>query len=179
MLGLILLLCNSCSTDSEDPDGQDSDDKVYYIKFKYNGVQKDYRMNTLAQFYYDNNNLSYRCNLTGGLKANNAADAFTLFVVNKEALTTNKKYQMKNGIEMQNGGVMPQVIAVFLNENGKGYTAQFLSTDFLAFDDEAEMMFTEITDKYTKGTFTARVFTSAPDREELLITDGEFRLAIY
>lgn len=174
----MLLLTIGCSSDG-DPDLNDPNGD-YYVRFKCNGVQMTYKVHSEVQVYFDEKNLVYRCNIVGSARIINTHEAMSLFLVSKIPYETGVTYTLNTEVEMAgNGAIMPQVTAVYLDENAKGYTAQFLPSDWFDFKDAAEVKFTEITDNHFKGTFSARVFTSVPDRDELLITDGEFYVSIY
>jgi hypothetical protein len=176
LCGAILALVAACSSDDDPGPGQGTG---YYIRFKVSGTQKEYKANPVAQVYFDEDNLAYRCNIVGSGNIVSTHDVMTLFMVSKEPFKKDVQYVLQTEVEMaSNGSQMPQVAAVYIDENKKGYTAQFLPADWFDFDDHAEAKFTEMTDKHIKGTFSARVFTSIPDREELLITDGEFYVPV-
>lgn len=177
LLLLSIVLLAGCSKKSDNP----AEPGTYYVRFKADGVQKEYRNHTLAQFYYDPENLSYHCNMTSSLKmAELGKDALSLFLLSKTAYKTGERYHLRKEIEMpKTNAIMPQVMLVFFTESGKPYTAQFLPVTGLQFDDAAEVKFTEITDKYVKGTFSGLAFTSMPERAEVTVTDGEFYLAVY
>lgn len=175
--GIALLLMTACSSDNEPGPDPDTD---YYVRFKCNGVQKNYQAHSIVQIYFDEENKVYRCNIIGSARIVNTKDAMSLFMVAEDPYETEVAYTLSTEVEMAgNGAIMPQVTAVYLDEGGKAYTAQFLQSDWYDFKDQAEVKFTEITDKHFKGTFSARVFTAMPEREELLITDGEFYVSIY
>lgn len=176
---LLLLILGSCSKKSDNP-GEPGDGE-YYLRYKSDGVQKEYKAITLAQFYYDAENLTYHCNMTSSLALNNASkDMLSLLLVNKESYKTGVTYQLTNGIEMaKNGAIMPQAAIALSDENGKPYTAQFLPATWYQFDDMAEVRFTAITDKFVKGTFSGLAFTAMPERAEKKVTDGEFYLRIH
>lgn len=177
LFGIALQLVTGCSADG-DP-GPDADAE-YFVRFKCNGVQKTYKAHSVAQTYFDEKNDVYRCNIIGSTEILNTHDAMSLFLVAEDSYVTGISYKLATEVEMAgNGAIMPQVTAVYLDESGKGYTAQFLQSDWYDFKDQAEVTFTEITDKYFKGTFSARVFTAMPEREELQITDGEFYVSVY
>lgn len=176
------LIIPGCSGGGEDPDGkvppEDPASHPYYLSFRFNGEEIIYKSHTVAQFYYDEENLAYHCNLVASLETNNIKNGVTVFLTNKEAFVSGVDYQLVNGIEMAaNGAVMPQVTVVLFDEDGKAYTAQFLSVEGLEFGDTATLRFTEITNAYVKGTFSAIVFTAIA-REEGVITDGEFYFSI-
>ncbi|QEH42992.1 hypothetical protein [Chitinophaga sp. XS-30] len=177
LLLLSMVLLAGCSKKSDNPAAPGT----YYLRFKADGVQKEYKAHTLAQLYYDPENLSYHCNMTSSLKtAELGKDALSLFLLSKTAYKTGERYHLRNEIEMpKTNAIMPQVMISMFTESGKPYTAQFLPVTGLQFDDAAEVKFTEITDKYVRGTFSGLAFSMLPERAELKVTDGEFYLAVY
>ncbi|GEP98178.1 hypothetical protein CCY01nite_44380 [Chitinophaga cymbidii] len=175
---LAVLLVAGCSKKKgDDPASADG----YYLRFKADGVQREYKQTTTAHIYYDADNLTYHCNLAATLTfAGTTKDLMTLFLVNKTAFTTGVTYRLSNGIDMEEtGAVMPQVMISLLDPQGKPYTAQFLPVTGLQFDDKAEVRFSEITDKYVKGTFSGLAFGVLPERKEMKIEEGSFYLSIF
>ena len=172
----VLLMAGCSKKKGDDPAAADD----YYLRFKADGVQREYRQTTNAQFYYDADNKTYHCNLVATLTFGaTTKDIFTLFLVNKTAFTTGVTYQLSNGIDMEEtGAVMPQVVISVLDPQGKPYTAQFLPVTGLQFDDKAEVRFSEITDKYVKGTFSGLAFGALPERKEMKIEEGSFYLSV-
>lgn len=176
---LLLLILGSCSKKSDNPG--EPGDGAYFLRYKSDGVQQEYKVTVLAQLYYDAENLTYHCNMTAGLSLNNVTkNILSLFLVNKESFKTGVTYQLANGIKMaKNGAIMPQVMISLLDASGKPYTAQFLPATWYQFDDKAEVTFTVVTDKFVKGTFSGLAFTAMPERAEKKVTDGEFYLPIH
>ncbi|WP_157986354.1 hypothetical protein [Chitinophaga alhagiae] len=174
---LITILLAGCSKKG-DPAG--AEPAEYYLRFKAEGLQQEYRQVTSAHLYYDAENLAYHCNLTAALDISAPTrNILSLFLVNKEQYKTGIVYHLRNGIHMpKTNAVMPQVMISLLNENGKPYTAQLLPASWYQFDDMAEVRFSEITDKHVRGYFSGLAFTAMPERTPMKITDGEFYLSV-
>jgi hypothetical protein len=165
---VIIAVLASCGSD-DDAGGPDA--KEFYMKFKANGVQMVFDEQAVAVFHYDNNNKSYHCQTFANKTSEINKDALDLMIVDTEELTTGVMYSLKNEVELQVFGPTLQAKAVYWDAAGIGFSAQLPATT-----DELEVTFTENTGDYVKGTFKGRVFTSV-DRDEVVFTEGEFKLS--
>ena len=167
LLTVIVCFLVNCGSDDE----ARPETKEFYMKFKANGIQKVYDEQAVAVFHYDNNNKSYHCQTYANETPALTKDALDLMIVDKDELEIGATYSLKDEVALDVLGPTPQAKAVYWDESGKGFTAQFPETT-----DELEVTFTENTGDYVKGTFTGRFFTTA-ERDEVVITEGEFRLS--
>ena len=167
MVIVMIILLVSCGSDDDAGPGT----KEFYMKFKANGVQLVYDEQAVAVFHYDANNNGYNCQTYANKTSELTKDAIDLMIVDTDELTTGVTYSLKNEIDLQVFGPTPQAKAVYWDAAGKGFSAQLP-----AMTDEFVVTFTEITGDYVKGSFSGRVFTSV-GREELIITEGEFKLS--
>jgi hypothetical protein len=175
VLGLMALMLG-CSDDG-DGVGPGKTDGNFYVRFKLDGVEKEYKTLSQVVFHYAEDTQTYHAELVGGLTIASDANTIVFFLYNDEPYATGVEYDLKTPVQV-GPATMPQVVGVILDENGESYTAQFLPADWFDFQDDADLKFTLLNDKVAEGTFSARVFSSMPERTERKITDGEFRLSV-
>jgi hypothetical protein len=178
LLGMVVFMSTSCSNDSDDP-GPNATGS-YFIRFNANGVKKEYKLLTYASFSYDEDYPIYEGVALAGLTSDGSKDVMSFFLTDKKEFQTGKTYNVKNpGDTSGPHAMMTQLKVVYLDENGTPFTAIFPDIELykdLNVKDEAQLIFTEISDAHIKGTFSATVFTEFPERKKLIITDGEFML---
>jgi hypothetical protein len=81
-LGLMALALSCCDSDGVGPGVPDSD---FYIRFKLDGQEKEFKARTQAVFHYDEDKLTYHADMTAGLSGNVGVDAVTIFMYNDES----------------------------------------------------------------------------------------------
>jgi len=174
VFGLMVLVLGCSDSDSVGPDKTEGN---FYVRFKLDGVEKEYKMLSQVVFHYAEDTQTYHAELVGGLTITADANSVVIFLYNDEPYEAGVDHNLKTPVQV-GAATMPQVVTVVLDENGESYTAQFLPADWFDFQDDADLKFTLLNDEVAEGTFSARVFSSMPERIERKITDGEFRLSV-
>lgn len=181
LLFVLLVAFAGCKKGESPTDGGKGE---YYIRFKVDGVQKNYTAqipnNQVGFFLLPEYNF-HIASITG---LNNLQDAQIVPVKNsigisirsQEPIKANVDYQLKNPVSYS-GINFSGIELVYFDEHGQGYGALLLQSNYplLSIGDEAQVRFAEITPTYAKGTFSATAY-STNFRAEISITDGEFYL---
>ena len=176
----LLVLCAGCKKGDDTSEGQGD----YYIRFKVNGVQKEYSAdipNNAITYFYLNDVATYNASLTA---LNRLEDAQSLPVKNLINIVVRSKEEINGGVPyyMQTpvsiGSVnLSSIEITYADESGATFNAVLLQENYPALDirDDATVEFDEINASTTRGTFNARL-SSTVNSEEVLLTDGEFYL---
>ena len=177
MLFVLILIANSCSKDSDPgPDNSDS----YYLRFTLDGVKKEYKMFTYVQFKYDQDHLTHNGYVLASLTSDPTKEVLSFFLYSKQEYQKGQEYDVQNEVLLSGTNAkLPQLTMVYIDKDDKSYTAQFPDSptlQSLGIKHEAKLVFSEITNDHVKGTFSAKVFSEFPEKESLIVTDGEFLL---
>ncbi len=175
---LSVLTLTACKKDDGD---KEPDDDKYYIRFKANGVQKEYDGNIvnnrfgfilLSEYGFYNGILSGVSSLSDGTK-----NLLYLSVRSNEEIKPNVEYNLQTAVTSTNGFKFPSAELIYTDENKVSHSAILLRENYplIEIKDEAKVKFTSITATECKGTFNATAINSI-NKEEMLITDGEFYL---
>lgn len=146
---LLLVFFVSCKKDSKTPASGS-----YYVKFQFNGTQKQY---TAAVTGILGSSASPDgCDIIGYASGTHPAGV-TISIVDNSAITTNKAYTQAVGI------------FTYVDESGIAYVAgsSFENTSF-------NLTITEIASDHIKGTFSASLQKEGTPIEYVNATNGEF-----
>lgn len=151
----LLFLWTGCS--KKDDPGTGS---AYYMRFKANGKQVEYKTGTQAAFA--GNSGLFDCLLAGF--SSNSDLGITIF--DHEDIRAGMTYDG----EILSGTGTPMAAIVYQDEQGNTYSSGNIS----AYPDAAaEVVLSEIASGYVKGHFSGVVYN---DQTKIAITDGEFYL---
>lgn len=182
LLFLVILVAFSGCKKGESPANEETGE--FYIRFKVDGVQKNYTaqiLNNRVSFFLLPEYNFYIASIIG---LNNLQDAQVAPVKNFISISVRSKDQIKPNIDYQLNNAVPYsginfsgIELVYHDEHGEGFGALLLQSNYpsLFIGDEAQVHFSEITSTYAKGTFSAMAY-STNFRTEIAITDGEFYL---
>lgn len=179
MMYLVVLLAG-CKKDN----GGNAEGDEYYIRFKANGVQKEYKPkipnNRVSYLYLDEYQI-YNATITGLLNLEGAQvqpikNFMNIVVRSKEKIKVNNPYLMQTAVPY-NGIKFSAIELTYADEAGKTFGALLLKENYplLEIKDDATVNFDLIRSDATKGRFSGRAF-NVIDKSEMLITDGEFYL---
>jgi hypothetical protein len=168
ILGLLATFFNACSKNNDTP-GND-----YYIRFKQDGVQKEYRAAIVADMPDTATQGMYGMLITG-LKELSASEQISVgvFDYTHQPIKTNQDYQMRYDFEP--GGGIDILSHITYNQAGDAHSSSVSVQDNRY--ESAHITLTEITDKYVKGVFSGKILKDPTENSpEVLynITDGEF-----
>ncbi len=177
------LLLSACSKKSSEGEGEGE----YYIRFKVNGVQKEYNapiVNNNVTFFYIQEHGFYYGNISGVLELTGSAgqpakNFMQISVKDTVQIETGKVYKLHEGVGY--GGINhARILLTYADENGVTYGATLLRSSYPGVEilNEAEVTFTEITSTYAKGVFNAIAVRSTQLNDAIEITDGEFHLQV-
>lgn len=163
LLSCIFLLGVSCKKNN--PGLPSISSSSYYVRFKANGIQKEYTLTwaKLDQLLFANTYTSY---VTGGNLNDTTKNSLSFRIYYNNAVSANTVYSEK----MYDPMVMPEAYFVFVDDKGNSHTS-FKNTlePILDFN----IQFTEITLSYVKGVFNGTT-KSVNNNQIMTITDGEF-----
>lgn len=155
VLPLVFVNCSSGGNGSRDEDLPN-----FYIKFKVNGVQKEYRAAILAEYKYNRTkNQHFRLNIGGKSVQNINSEAFTIDLYVPENSTFNLK----------EGRYTPREIAKYYLD------IKYFDGSVYHFDDVDNFVVnvSQVDKTTAKGTFAGKT-----DGSGLIITDGEFYIPV-
>jgi hypothetical protein len=182
IIGLVLIVlafagCNKSS----------SEDGEYYVKFKVNGQQVEYRkqiMNNNVLLINAGADGFYYATITGMLDTHDGASSFLnnfiqISVKDTVAVRQGFVYNLHDGVT-NNGFNHPRIILTYTDDGGTTYTASMLRSSYPNINilNETQVVFSEINGSHAKGTFTATALKSGSLTETIAITDGEFYLKV-
>lgn len=152
----------------------------YYFKFKWDGVQKEYKL--LSDLAYSAlidippaDGSGYICNFSGfgdGQSYKKSNVTITMDI-GKETLKTGITYT--DYTTTKNGEIHVPVMLIDLNdENGLDYTSFREGYYFESRESNSRVKVTELTDKFVKGEFSSVIYTGAKLDEKHIISEGLF-----
>lgn len=182
ILGLILIVLAfaGCKKSS-------SEDDEYYVKFKVDGQQVEYRkqiMNNHVLLINAGEDGFYYATITGMLDAHDGTSSFLnnfiqISVRDTVPVRQGFVYNIHNGVT-SNGFNHPRIIFTYSNDAGTAYTANIMRSSYPDIEvlNEAQVVFSEITASHAKGTFTATALKPGSLTEAIAVTEGEFYLKV-
>lgn len=185
--GISVLFMIAVLTGCKKDENSEQDGGEYYIRFKINGVQKEYKAqipnNSVSYFYLDQFEF-YNATITG---LNNLEDAaqqpvknmINISVRSKEEIKPNINYQLQNPV-VSGGFKYSSIELVYADETGATFGALLLAENYPGVDvrDEVTLTFDQTEGGISKGRFSGKAFGTV-NKTEIAITDGEFYLPSY
>jgi hypothetical protein len=154
----------------------------YYYKFKVNGVQKEFSASNMSNIVYidDVNSgiqISFFTMVTGSDQNKNS---MIISLRTSNPLVIGDTYNMQDEILVQ-GQVVPSMAIIYLDENGREFSATKLQRTNPGAADNGSITLTAFDTEGSMGTFEAIVFDeratgNLATRVPVRITDGEFFL---
>ncbi len=184
--GLILLLAlvlvaGGCKKDNGNDEGEG--DTEYYMRFKVNGSQVEYKSNLVAQVFPVSNKALYSCVLQGFEKFPEEGDKNHLgIIIWDEIPITNNTYRNDENTENSDGNEVPQVVVTYLDSDKTGYLSHGVPPvpvpplDNIISD--VQIAITELTASRITGTFSGTLYktTDGTFSSTIVVTEGKFRL---
>jgi hypothetical protein len=168
---LIFMVFSSCQKDDR-PD--------FYYRFKFNGVQKNFKATSEADITFVETNMGFNfATFTMVSERNTKRNSMVIGLRYTGELQ--RSYEMQTPI-LVNGILAPTLTFVYYDENGKEYLGTLLQSQHLGAMDDGRLTFTQITPEGSYGTFEAIVFdpreptSELSARRQFIISDGEFFL---
>lgn len=165
-------LFSSCDSTPERPD--------FYYRFKFNGEQKEFKASAEADIIFIDTpsglNLATFTMVSG---RDTDRNALVIGLRYRDDLQT--RYEMQVPI-MVNNVLSPTLTFLYLDENGRAFSASLLRSQNPGALDDGFVEFTDITVDGSYGIFEATVFDPLEETSELSarqvfrITEGEFFL---
>lgn len=173
---IVLFWSGGCSNNAEVTPSQE-----YFIKFKVDGVQKEYRTTITHPFIfsYDQNGPIFNATiLVLGQGSTGTSNFINIITRNEEAFQSGKDYLMQDPILYQSVN-LARMAVTWADENGNIYNAVLLQSGYpgLTVNDDAQIRLTNVTDDFVEGEFSAKLF-GPDDRAEngKVVTEGSFKL---
>jgi len=184
ILPLVLLFsfalagCSKNNGNEEDEDPGSS----YYIRFKIDGVQKEYKSNLVSQILPISNKLLYSA-VMSGFQDNAALDKnlLSMIIWSREPIAA-KTYKNENDVANSDGDKVPEILVTYYDNDKVGYLSlgKPFSTQppFDKIVSDAEIVITNLTDAYISGRFSGTVYKSTDGTytQKLVVTEGQFNL---
>ena len=185
--GLILLLtigmvAGGCKKDSGDDD-EDDGDTEYYMRFKLDGNQIEYKSGVVTQVLPISNKALYSCVLQGYGKfpEETGKNHLGIIIWDEEPITT-ITYRNNQNTENSDGDKVPQVLMTHLNSETTSYLSQGVpAAPIPPFDkivSDVQVTITELTNTRISGSFSGTLYktTDATFTSTVSVTEGKFRL---
>lgn len=185
----VILLFATISCKKVDVDIAEPPTEVYFISFKADGVQKEFRKEAVAATVlpdtsgiYTNLFAAYQ----SGVGSNNVQISFLLLARNSPNIPAT--YQDPFKAVTVGGNKLPQAIITYIDTPGAdGYQSLGSISDFVGTPTslypnlfaDAKVTITEATSTYFKGTFSATAFRSNLSSQKRVLTEGKFYLPRY
>jgi hypothetical protein len=171
----IVVVMNSCTK---------TDDKVdsnnYYMRFKANGVQKEYKANAAGRFNKPLGGATEYVSTLGGTKAQFEATKSNLTIALTTVGTNSLNLIYTNYSTTAAGTKKPKLLQfAYFDENGKFYMSYAEDMTFAlpaGSPINSRLIVTEASSSIIKGTFTCILYSQ--DFSKVEVTDGEFYLEV-
>ncbi|HSV12531.1 MAG TPA: hypothetical protein VLI68_17275 [Hanamia sp.] len=189
VFSIIILTLNSCKKDNGNAN-PGNNNAVYYMRFKLNGIQTEFKSVPICQSAYNSIDKVY---VTGILALKDSSkidqDQIDIAITNKDPLAPGAVYQ--DPVKVNSGtAAIPQIILTYYNSQQQSYISMGLFSDdagnFSSFLPDyknlvanAKLTVSNIGSNYIKGTFSGTVFklnTGTNIYDKIALTDGEFNL---
>jgi hypothetical protein len=173
---MILMAVSSCKKNDGDDGGSSPE---FFLRFKANGVQNEYKANTEGSFNKASG--SNYISVVGATKIQFEATKsnMTIALTSIGIAVVNTTYT--NYTSSTPGYVKGKLLQIaFYDENGKFYMSwgeEFLSLMPPGSVADSRVVITESTSAYIKGKFSGTLFTEG-FTNKMIITDGEFYLRV-
>lgn len=185
--GVLLLLAagfvlSGCKKDNGKEDEGD-DEPEYYMRFKLNGDQIDYKSSLVTQILPVSNKGLYSCVLQGYGKFPEEANKNHLgIIIWDEAPLTTTTYRNNQNTENTDGDKVPQVVMSHLSKETTSYISLGVPPvpipplDKIVSD--VQVVITELTDTRISGTFSGTLYMASDGTytSTVSVTEGKFRL---
>ncbi len=179
----LLLFASSCKKSSiGNNNGNGNGD--YYVKFKANGTQKEYKSEALCEMLKLNSDGLYSAVLQGYKDyTQGAKDELGIILFSHDPFTTTLYADPMKAVK-SDGSKVASIIINFNDPDGNGYLTMGPLSDengtvpISGVVADAKLAITGLTNDYIKGTFSGTTYksTDATFTITVLITDGEFYL---
>lgn len=173
-----LLLLASCSKSEDPTPGED-----FYIKFKVNGTQIEYKGSASTPITIAHTPPTYLFTATLiGPGSDGTKDFITVSGVHETEFAAGVTYNLQDGTQV--GAVkIAKLNLTYSDINGNIYNAVILQSNVpsLVIKDQATWRFNNLDGQVTTGVFNGLIIgpvstTTGRGTDELTISDGEFRL---
>ena len=174
MLTLLILLVSSCKKEKEDP-LKNVSTPVYSIKFKVDGLQKEYKIdaNCLFNIFVARDN-KYVTTISSSEKPNSQTrNTIALILTHSQAISSTKTF-VNYGPTQNTPGLEESLWLAYYDENEVFYCSLGdIFTKLYGISSDGFLQFTEVADKYVKGTFKGTFYNDDHTKYKK-ITNGEF-----
>jgi hypothetical protein len=159
----------------------------YFLKFKADGTQKEFKSSALIQLLKKNNDGLYSAVLEGykDYAGQGTKDELGMIILSDDPIVQGSSYQDPQKCVNVNGDTLTKLIMNFNDPSNNGYLSMGTLADkngvitlFPNVVADAKLTISELTSDYAKGTFSSTVYlsTDATLTTKINITDGEFYL---
>jgi hypothetical protein len=181
LLAICFVFAGSCKKnhDTENPAG----DK-YYIKFKEDGEQKEFRYSAgSGPADQKPSNGIYTFTLVAGKDVSSSGTNFIEVMLSSESII-NSPGSFRD--PLKSGGIWPQVQVTYMDNTNEAYLSMGLVSDAVGqsgpFENvvaDAKASITSMDDGEVKGTFSASVYSGDDYSKKHILTSGEFYLPVH
>ena len=159
----------------------------YFLKFKADGTQKEFKSEPLIQILKKNNDGLYSAVLQGykDFVGQGTKDELGMIILSNDPVVQGSSYQDPEKCVDISGDTLTKLIMNFNDPTNNGYLSMGPLADkngvIILFPNvvaDAKLLISELTSDYAKGTFSATVYlsTDATLTTKVKITDGQFYL---
>lgn len=175
-----------CKKSNDANNGNNGNAGDYYLKFKADGDQKEFKSEPLIQLLPLKDGL-YSAVLQGyaDFVGQGTKDELGMIVLSNDPIVQGSSFQDPQKCVNKDGDTLTKLITNFNDINNKGYLSMGTLVDkngvntlFPSVIADAKLNISELNSDFAKGTFSATVYlsTDATLTQKVKITDGEFYL---
>jgi hypothetical protein len=185
----VILLFTTISCKKVDIDIVEPPTEAYFISFKADGVQKEFKKDALAGTVLPDTSGIYT-NLFAAYQTAAGLDNvhISLLLTSRNSPNIPGTYQDPFKALTVGGNKLPQAIITYVDTQGAdgyqslGIISEFVGTPTSLYPNlfaDAKVTITEATSTYFKGTFSATAFRSNLSSQKRVLTEGKFYLPRY
>jgi len=171
-LTLLILLVSSCKKEKEEPLVSTP---VYSIKFKVDGLQKEYKTDATCLFnIFVARDNKYVTTISSSEKPNSQTrNTIALILTHSQAISSTRTF-VNYGPTQNTPGLEESLWLAYYDENEMFYCSLGdIFTTLFGISSDGFLQFTEVADKYVKGTFKGTFYNDDHTKYKK-ITNGEF-----
>ncbi len=179
----LLAVLSGCKKDSGG-DEDDDDETEFYVRFKANGVQKEFKSMASAQVFPVSNKAVYGSVIQGYQDFNSSNKTHLGIIITNESALAATAYRNSVYVQNSDGDKLPQLLLSYPDEKGDGYISiSTPTTQIPPFDkvvSDAVVNITTINNNRISGTFSGTVYlsTDATLATTVKITEGKFNVSV-
>lgn len=178
-----ILIAAGCKKGGDDgSNGGDADGSEFYIRFKADGTELEYKSNAITQVLAVSPKGLYSCALQGYNDFTMTDNGLMSLIIWSEDPITATTYRNADNVSNSDGDKIPSVVVTFLDDKKVSYLSQGVPLARIPPLDkivsDVQVTLTEVSQSRIAGNFSGTLFktTDGAFSTTVKITDGKFNL---